>query len=72
MPMYEFTCGDCGVEFEELTPADKAEAACPECGSNKTQRALSSSFGTHKRSKLVKWHRLPGRKYKRPKPKPSA
>ena len=44
MPVYEFTCQACGKRFEKLFRTmgnQKPAADCPECGSAKTQRALS-------------------------------
>jgi putative FmdB family regulatory protein len=41
MPIYEFECGECGERFEELVAAG-AGSACPNCGSMKTRRLLSS------------------------------
>ena len=33
MPIYEYTCSDCGLNFEELRPHSRAEedAPCPKC-----------------------------------------
>lgn len=33
MPIYEYTCTDCGLSFEELRPHSRAEedAPCPRC-----------------------------------------
>ena len=43
MPVYDFTCADCGKRFDKLfrRREDRPAAACPSCGSKKTQRALS-------------------------------
>lgn len=44
MPMFEFTCRECGAEFEELCTAAEVEAgevACPECGAQKADKKLS-------------------------------
>ena len=40
MPIYEYSCGTCGKEFEELVYGSD-EAACPDCGSDKTTRLVS-------------------------------
>ncbi len=42
MPIYEYTCKSCNQKFEKLvrTMAEQA-AACPSCGSKKTERQLS-------------------------------
>ena len=42
MPIYEFECEECEARFEELVAADAAPIACPECGSARTRRLLSS------------------------------
>ena len=43
MPLYDFTCDDCGKDFDKLfrTTPQRPEAACPACGSANTRRALS-------------------------------
>jgi putative FmdB family regulatory protein len=46
MPLYEFHCSKCGVEFEELVFSSKpeavAEVTCPECGSYKVSKKVSA------------------------------
>jgi putative FmdB family regulatory protein len=46
MPLYEFSCAKCGTEFEELVLSSKpeaiAEVACPECGSHKVKKKVST------------------------------
>ena len=44
MPMYEFTCKSCEGRFEELifNERDEKDLACPSCGSQKVERALSA------------------------------
>jgi putative FmdB family regulatory protein len=48
VPIYEFACQSCGRRFEELVGShvgvETAEVACPECGSTKIERLLSSSY----------------------------
>jgi len=43
MPIYEFVCKSCNSRFESLqrTMSGDAKAKCPECGSTKTDKALS-------------------------------
>jgi putative FmdB family regulatory protein len=42
VPIYEFECEGCGARFEELVAAEAGAAACPECGSARTRRLMSS------------------------------
>jgi putative FmdB family regulatory protein len=49
MPMYEFQCRDCSVEFEELSAADPAAIAaveCPSCHSRHLRRKLTAAAFT--------------------------
>ena len=43
MPIYEYQCTDCQNTFEKLRPMSKANApaACVQCGSDQTSRAIS-------------------------------
>ena len=52
MPIYEYTCGGCGKDFELLVSGPKAKAACPHCGSRKLTRRLST-FAAHKGSSAL-------------------
>jgi len=40
MPIYEYTCRDCGSEFEILVRADE-KPACPSCGREELTKKLS-------------------------------
>ena len=44
MPIYEFKCNDCGGVFETfvLSPRHAKEIKCPQCGSSKIVKLLSS------------------------------
>ena len=44
MPIYEYYCPDCEVEFEKLVKLSEANAVqnCPECGGRHTQKKLSA------------------------------
>ncbi|HEY1356298.1 MAG TPA: zinc ribbon domain-containing protein [Solirubrobacterales bacterium] len=42
MPIYEFECEECGNRFEELVPSEAAEVACPNCGSTRARRLMST------------------------------
>jgi putative FmdB family regulatory protein len=33
MPLYTYTCPECGEEFESISKFGQEEAVCPECGS---------------------------------------
>jgi putative FmdB family regulatory protein len=48
VPIYEFACQSCGHTFEELVGShvglDAADVVCPECGSAKVERKLSTSY----------------------------
>lgn len=41
MPLFEFRCNKCGREFEDLVSAN-ANARCPECGCEDTQKLMST------------------------------
>ena len=51
MPIYEYKCGDCEHEFEELVRSSKSEAGvkCPKCSSKKVERKIST-FAAHEAS----------------------
>jgi len=44
MPIFEFECLDCGVEFEKLVwrSAAVSDVACPVCGSTKVDEKVST------------------------------
>jgi putative FmdB family regulatory protein len=42
MPIYEYRCGACGTEFEELVTRDPGKPLpCPKCHSENTEKKLS-------------------------------
>jgi putative FmdB family regulatory protein len=43
MPIYEFQCRDCRLDFEELLirPADADSVVCPECESDQVRKRIS-------------------------------
>lgn len=43
MPLFPYTCGDCGAGFEALVPRASAEPAdgCPVCSGHNVTRGLS-------------------------------
>ena len=48
MPLYEFTCEECGAAFEELvaTGLDGLGVNCPECGSEEVEKLVSRFAST--------------------------
>lgn len=44
MPLFEFECLECGVEFEKLVRKADAvsEVACPACGSRRVDKKMST------------------------------
>jgi putative FmdB family regulatory protein len=44
MPLFEYTCGDCGHSFEELIFSNDIKVSCPQCDSEKIDKQLST-FG---------------------------
>lgn len=42
MPVYDFTCRACGLEFEQLVLPGRGPAACPDCQSQDLERMLST------------------------------
>ncbi|MBN1574971.1 MAG: zinc ribbon domain-containing protein [Chitinispirillaceae bacterium] len=49
MPIYEYSCRDCGKKFEELVSSGaKENPPCPSCSSTRTEKRISafSSVGT--------------------------
>jgi len=48
MPIFEYSCEECGTKFEKLIYRQSDEAAlhCPECGKQHLRRELST-FAAH-------------------------
>ncbi|MEZ5357324.1 MAG: zinc ribbon domain-containing protein [Candidatus Zixiibacteriota bacterium] len=43
MPLYEYSCKECGHRFEELVSSMSAEnPPCPSCGNKQTDKLLST------------------------------
>lgn len=40
MPIYDYTCSECRLDFERLVLGGRVPA-CPECGSEKLERRMS-------------------------------
>jgi putative FmdB family regulatory protein len=51
MPIYEYTCEDCGKKFDALRPMSRADAPidCEYCHSQRTSRLLSV-FAAHSKT----------------------
>ncbi len=51
MPIYEYRCPSCKLDFEELVSSSAAgsKVGCPRCGDKKVQRRLSV-FAAHQAS----------------------
>jgi putative FmdB family regulatory protein len=41
MPIFEYTCQDCGSKFEKLVRRDADEISCPSCGAGRVAKELS-------------------------------
>jgi putative FmdB family regulatory protein len=41
MPIYEYTCRDCGKQFEELVRSD-SRPECPACHGHRLEKMLSA------------------------------
>ena len=46
MPIYEYSCEDCGTKFEKLIRRTGEEVICPSCGQNHLKPQLST-FAAH-------------------------
>jgi putative FmdB family regulatory protein len=61
MPIYEYICGSCKHEFEELTSASGSNRVrCPKCESTKTERKLSVFAARQGASKPADMPSAPG------------
>lgn len=43
MPIYEYTCSQCGHEFEELILNREKHPKCPQCQSRETAKKMSAA-----------------------------
>jgi putative FmdB family regulatory protein len=41
MPIYDFSCSDCGRRFEALVASFRVKPPCPSCGGRRSKRELS-------------------------------
>ncbi len=46
MPIYEYSCEDCGTRFEKLVRRAADDIACPSCGERHLKTELST-FAAH-------------------------
>lgn len=46
MPIFEYSCQDCGTRFEKLVRRSEDEVACPSCGKTHLRQELSV-FAAH-------------------------
>lgn len=62
MPIYEFRCDDCRHITNHFSrkPDPKATVACEECGSESTQRIVSSFARTYSREDILERYGDPG------------
>jgi putative FmdB family regulatory protein len=49
MPIFEYSCNDCGTRFEKLVRNNSEEIACPSCGEKHLKQELSV-FAAHANS----------------------
>jgi len=42
MPIYEYSCDDCGTRFEKLVRASDPKLLCPSCGQDHLSQELST------------------------------
>lgn len=62
MPIYEFRCDDCRhiTNYFSRKPDPKATAVCEHCGSESTQRLVSSFARTYSREDILERYGDPG------------
>jgi putative FmdB family regulatory protein len=41
MPIFEYICQDCGVQFEQIVPRYDSLTDCPGCNSSRVEKQLS-------------------------------
>lgn len=49
MPIYEYKCNECGVEFENMLSFSESDkkVKCENCKSNDVQKRISKSVNVH-------------------------
>jgi putative FmdB family regulatory protein len=58
MPIYEYSCEDCGTKFEKLVRRQGDDVACPSCGQAHLKTELST-FAAHAGSAKGKSSEMP-------------
>jgi putative FmdB family regulatory protein len=58
MPIYEYSCQDCGTKFEKLVRRSGDEIACPACGQNHLKTELST-FAAHAQGAAKQSNEMP-------------
>jgi putative FmdB family regulatory protein len=41
MPLFEYRCSECGLDFEKIVPTHTTRVVCESCGSRKVEKKLS-------------------------------
>jgi putative FmdB family regulatory protein len=52
MPIYEYRCDDCGVEFEAILLQNSPPAVCPSCASEQLTQQISASMVSSQGSRV--------------------
>ena len=56
MPIYEYSCDACGVEFDKLVRMGAPTPPCPECGAGDVRKLISAASFVLKGSGWYKDH----------------
>jgi putative FmdB family regulatory protein len=59
MPIFEYSCEDCGTKFEKLVRRTGQEVECPSCGKNHLKTELST-FAAHASTGAKQPSQMPG------------
>ena len=58
MPIFEYSCEDCGTKFEKLVRRNGDEVLCPSCGQKHLKTELST-FAAHATSGTTRSSEMP-------------